>query len=163
MFTDRSQTRLSRVQEVWSQYTESKRQFLIIAERCCVRGWPDRKLELRAAFRIQELYSELEKLRLEHLLATRELDNTVPWLSIDSLSAVSKIINTHWTAAEETALRQSNPDYMKLSQELDKSRTEMDPTGNAGPYKDAQRDPEYVRARQAAAEAMTACNKQLSL
>jgi hypothetical protein len=164
MLTDQSlMRRLSRLRDVWSQYIESKRQFLIIAERCCVRGWPDQKLELRNAFRLQELYCEQEKLRLEHLIAARELDASMPWKSLVSVSAISKIIHTHWTDAEEAAFTHDNADYMRLSQEIDKYQHAVDPTANAGPYSDAQRDPEYVRARQAAAEAIIACDEQLAV
>jgi hypothetical protein len=100
---------------------------------------------------------------LEHLIAARELDASTPWKSLISLSAISKIIHTQWTDAEEATLTHDNAAYMRLSQEIDQYRHAVDPTANAGPYQDAQRDPEYVRARQAAAEAIIACDKQLAV
>ena len=161
MRNDRSlEDLLARLRDVWSQYIESKRQFLVVAERCCVRGWPDKRGDIRSAFRVQELYCQLERLRLEHLIATRKPDAS--FLALDSLSAVSKIIHNQWTDADEDALRGASDEYLSLSQEIEKYRAVVDPTASSGPYQDALRDPEYAAARQAAAAAITACDKQLA-
>ena len=57
---------LSRLKNVWHRYVDSKRQFMSIAERCSNRGWPDRKMEIRNAFRLQELFCDQEMLRFGH-------------------------------------------------------------------------------------------------
>jgi hypothetical protein len=154
--------RISTLRDVWSQYIQSKRQFLITAERCCVRGWPDKKAEIRNAFRLQELYCERERLRFEHLAAAPELNASVHWQSLNSLSAISKSIDTEWNDHQEAALRDSNPDYMSICEEIDKCGAVLR-TDNTGPFTDAQRDPEYARARQAAADAIAACDQRLAL
>jgi hypothetical protein len=157
------QHRLSRLREIWHQYIESKRQLMIVTERCCLRGWPDRSRELRQAFRLQELFCDREKLQLAYLIEARRLDESTNWNSLSSLSAISKLIGALWTSAEEAALAHVNAEYLEISQEINKCRAAVGQTPNDGPYRDAQRDPEYVRARQAAAEAIIACDKQLAL
>jgi hypothetical protein len=58
------------VQDVFRRAVASKRAFLMVAERCAIKGWPDRKIALRNAFRLQELLGTREELRFEYLTGT---------------------------------------------------------------------------------------------
>lgn len=150
-----------RLRPVWLRYIESKKHFLSIAERCCIRGWPDRKAEIRNAFRLQELFCDQEIMRFEHLVAIwRDPANTT-CKSLTSLSAISKEIQQEWTDPMEETLQQSRPAYKKLVQEIERYNAAMAPEALEGPFRDARRDPEYVSARDAAGEALAACDKQL--
>jgi hypothetical protein len=154
--------RLCRLREIWLQYTDARRRFLIIAERCCLRGWPDRKLELRNAFRLQGLFCDMELLRLDHLISNGAFDGMIARNSLITLDAIASIIHKQWTHVEEATLRQDHSDYPSVRRQIEECATAVDPTANSGPYRDAQRDPEYVSARQAVADAVTACDKQLT-
>ena len=62
-------------------------------------------------FRLQELYCQREKRRFEHLLAADELRSRVQWASLDSLTAISKTVESQWNDQQEAALREANPDF----------------------------------------------------
>jgi hypothetical protein len=81
--------------------------------------------------------------------------------SLTSVSAISKAIHNEWTDVQEGTLQQNNPAYKKLVHEIEQCKASTIPEALDGPFRDAQRDPEYVTARQAAQEALAVCDKQL--
>src|SRR5579859_6342284 len=113
---------LDRLRGVWLRYIDSKRHFLSIAERCSVRGWPDRKIAIRNAFRLQELFCDQEILRFEYLATTWRDPANITYKSLTSVSAISNAIHNEWTDAAEGALQQSNPAYRNLVQELEQCK-----------------------------------------
>lgn len=55
---------------VFRVYLEAKRAWLKDSERSLIRGWPDRKSNLRDAMKLQDLYCDREELRRPYLAST---------------------------------------------------------------------------------------------
>ena len=127
-------------EEVLHQDINDYRDFLRVAERCALRGWPDRKKELRNAFRLQELLLEQQILRLE-CVATTTADHS-------SISVILQAVREQWTDAQEQGLMRDNADYATLVHEIESCQRAMNPESIDGPLKDAQRDPDYIKARE---------------
>ena len=92
--------------EVFRRYIGSKLELLTIAERCSLKGWPDRTEALRNAFRLQQLYCEQELMRAEHIAATFKTFDGLRGPPT-TLKAVDAIVHENWTDAREMALRQT--------------------------------------------------------
>ena len=150
-----------RLREAWLQYIDSKRHFLSTAERCSVQGWPDRKMAIRNAFRLQELFCDQEILRFKYLATIWQDPANMTYKPLTSVSAISKAIHNEWTDATEAALQRSNPAYRKLVHEIEQCKASTIPGTLDGPFRDVQRDPEYISARQAAQEALAVCDQHL--
>lgn len=118
-------------------------------------------MEIRSAFRLQELFCDQELLRFEYLATGWQDPANMTYKSLTSVSAISKAIDNEWTDAAEGALQQSNPAYRKLVREIEQCKASRMPGDLDGPFRDVRRDPEYISARQAAAEALAECDKHL--
>ena len=82
--------------EIFRRYIESKLELLSIAERCSLKGWPDRRGALRNAFRLQQLYCEQELRRAEHLAATLKTSGGLPRRPT-TLGALDAMVRQNWT------------------------------------------------------------------
>jgi hypothetical protein len=154
--------RATLVQEAFRQYLEALREFNVALERCSLKGWPDKKVVLRTAFRIQELISEQMALRLSHLL-TRGASDDETWKSCTTISSVHKKLQEGWTVSDEEMLRQHDAAYYSVQREIEDLRVVLDSTGLDGPLTMAKRDPEYIAARHDIAKRLRELDRQLSL
>jgi hypothetical protein len=98
--------------DVFRRYVESKLELMATAEKCSLKGWPDRSDALRNTFRLQRLYCEQELRRAEYLAATLKTTDSesVP----TTLRALDAMVNKDWTDLEEKALRQTETHYDAL-------------------------------------------------
>jgi hypothetical protein len=146
--------------EVFRRYIGSKLELLTIAERCSLKGYPDRREALRNAFRLQQLYGEQELMRAEHIAVTLKTsdDSRRP---PTTLKAVDAMVHENWTDAHEKALRQTDQRYKGLASAIEQCRAASIPGATEGPLKAAQWDPEYQQARKAAQETVVDCDRLL--
>ena len=96
---------------------------------------------------------------MEHLLAI--IGGSV-MQSLATLSTIDTRLHAGWTDGEEERLLKSNVSYRELAQEIDHCRARLEPAALDGPFQDAQRDPEYLRAREATHKALTSCDLALA-
>ncbi len=147
--------------EIFRRYTESKLELFSIAERCSLKGWPDRREALRNAFRLQQLFCEQELRRAEHIAAASRTSGGSPRLPT-TLNVIDEMVHQSETDLEEKALRQADPRYEALAGEIEECRAASDRTATEGPLKAAQSDPEYQKARKAAQEMALECDRLLN-
>jgi hypothetical protein len=101
LFERREHSRgVSRLREIYRQYTQSKSKYLERGELCAKRGWPDRGRELHKSFRLQHAFNELEALRFEYLVSSGVF-RSGEWKSLES---IFERIHTGWGSGEEQAL-----------------------------------------------------------
>jgi hypothetical protein len=146
--------------EIFGRYIESKLALFSIAERCSLKGWPDRKEVLQNAFRLQQLFCERELRRVERLAATLKMSDGLHRRPT-TIKAVDAMVNESWTDLQETELRQVDPRYEALAAEIEKCRAASHGAATEGPLKAAQWDPEYQKARKAAQEVVLECDRLL--
>jgi len=130
------------------------------AESCSVRGWPDRK-EIQNAFRLQALLCDLELLRFEHLVSARRNPTDVTYKPPASISEISKLIHQEWSHIAEMDQSERKHVYKDLMHAIDVCRSLTTPDALTGPFRDAQRDPEYFDARRMPQEALAECDREL--
>jgi hypothetical protein len=133
------------IRDTFRQYIEAKREFGAIAERCLLKGWPDRKAAVQSTSRLGDLVSEIELLRFEYLMNAVPIDVTV----LKSFACIFDRLYKGWGESEEIALREKDPTYRDLSRELEAAeatKAALDPTALDGPFAGAARDPEYRNA-----------------
>jgi hypothetical protein len=133
------------IREIFRQYIEAKREFGSVAERCLLKGWPDRKAAIQTTSRLGKLVSESELLRFEYLMSAVPVDATV----LKSFACIFDRIYKGWRDSEEVALREKNPTYRDVSRELEAAeatKAALDPTALDGPFAGARGDPEFRKA-----------------
>jgi hypothetical protein len=133
------------LRDIFRQYIEAKREFGAIAERCLLKGWPDRKTAIQSTSRLGNLVAETELLRFEYLISAVPLDATV----LKSFACIFERIDKGWRDSEEVALRAKNPTYQDVSRELEAAeaaKAALDPTALDGPFAGARGDPEFRNA-----------------
>ena len=130
------------IRDIFRKYIEAKREFGAVAERCLLKGWPDRKAAIQSMLRLGNLVSEVELLRFEYLMSTVPVDAAV----LKSFDCIFERLYKDWRDSEEVALREKNPTYRDLSRELEAAeaaKAAKDPTALDGPFGGARGDPEY--------------------
>jgi hypothetical protein len=133
------------IQEIFRQYIEAKREFGAIAERCLLKGWPDRKAEIQSTMRLMTLVSEIELLRFEYLMSVTLLDSA----TLKSFALLFDRLYKGWRDSDEVALSAGNPTYRDVSKELEATKSikaAMDPAALDGPFAGAGQDPEFRNA-----------------
>jgi hypothetical protein len=133
------------IRDIFRQYVEAKREFGAVAERCLLKGWPDRKAAVQSTSRLGNLVSEIELLRFEYLMCAVPVDATV----LKSFACIFDRLYKGWRDDEEVALRDRNPTYRDLSRELEAAeatKAAADPTALDGPFAGARGDPEFRKA-----------------
>jgi hypothetical protein len=149
------------VLRAYRRYMESNREYNKVVERCSLKGWPDRKVALRNAFKLQALLYDQQELRLDHLTNAFDPKDAV-WKSFTSVSAIFKRLNEDWSDAEEEALKRSSPSYTVLLTAIKECQSLMDPDALDGPFLAAQRDPEYRAAGAAHYDVLQELNDELA-
>lgn len=133
------------IRDIFRQYIEAKREFGVIAERCLLKGWPDRKTAIQSTSRLGTLVAETEWLRFEYLMSAGPFDAAV----LKSFACIFDRLDKGWGDSEELALRDKNPTYRDVSRELEAAnatKAALDPTALDGPFAGAKGDPEFRRA-----------------
>jgi hypothetical protein len=149
------------VKHVFRRYIEAVYLYLSRSEARLVRGWPDKRDDVRTAFRIQELINRRTELRFEYLLKEHDVRDVI-WTSFRSVSSICDRIHDAWTRGEEVELRQSNAAYEKLIAEIETMQRMADPRALDGPFRDAQRDGDYLNARRAMQDVVHELDNALS-
>jgi hypothetical protein len=116
------------------------------------------KREILNAMRLQWLYSEQEVHRLECLAHIEP--SSIRDLAI--LSALNERAFKGWTDSEESHLKDTNPVYSQLVRHIKICIDGLSAEALDGPIRDARRDPEYLLAKNAAADAVAECDVALS-
>jgi len=155
---ERVRDMMTPIRDVFCQYIESKRLFLSIAERCSIKGWPDRRAALQNSFRLQQLFNEREALRFDHLMNYHRF-TVGDWKSLQTISAR---LEQGWSASEEEALRHVNSRYDDLEREILACQASQDPEALDEPLRAVQRDSEYVSARDAISRRTLELDKHLA-
>ena len=130
------------IRDIFRQYIEAKREFGAVAERCLLKGWPDRKTAIQSMSRLGSLVADIELLRFEHLMSAVPLDAT----ALKSFAAIFDRLDKDWADSEEIVLREKNPTYRAVSRELEAAKATkaaLDPTALDGPFAGAKGDPEF--------------------
>jgi len=146
------------IRDAYLRYTEAKQDFFRVLERCALRGWPDRKVAIRNAVRLQELLSEQERLRLSYLEACDSTDSV--WQA-PTIAAVYKRLRDDWKADTETALLSGDAGYAALQQEIEQLQVKLDSEALTGPLEMAKRDEEFVAASRDLAHTTRALDGEL--
>jgi hypothetical protein len=133
------------IRDTFRQYIEAKREFSAVAERCLLKGWPDRKAAVKSMSRLGDLVTEIELLRFEYLMSAVPVHAT----TLKSFACIFDRLHKGWRDTEEVALREKDPTYRDVSRELEAAeatKAASDPTALDGPFAGAARDPEYQDA-----------------
>lgn len=142
------------------EYLSAQREFLIVCERCSLKGWPEKKAALRMAFRLQELYCERQILRLKHLQSS--VSDDAEWYSLRSISKIHERLEQRWETNEEEALCKTDSAYGAVQAEIRELKAELDPVGLEGPFAMLARDAENITARRVLAEKVRELDRELS-
>ena len=133
------------IRATFRQYIEAKREFGAVAERCLLKGWPDRKAAVQCTSRLGDLVAKIELLRFEYLMSAVPVDA----MALKSFTCIFDRLYKGWQDSDEVALREENPTYRDVSRELEAAeatKAALDPTALDGPFAGAARDPEYRNA-----------------
>jgi hypothetical protein len=133
--------RASVVRDAFRQYTDAKREFLAITERCYLKGWPDRKAALQHFSKVCALIMEQESLRFDYLMSGIFVEAAV-W---KSLTGILNRISKDWKDSDEVALETNSPAYRDITNQLTAAGP-IDKAALDGPYKGAEGDPEFRSA-----------------
>ena len=144
--------------EVFHQYLKHHREFLTVAQRCSIKGWPDRKPAILNAWRMQFLFNESESLRFEYLMRASSSEQK-SWVSI---SSISRRLVKDWSEVEEQALSDSNTRYKGIMKEIAGCKAALDTSAIKEPFDAARRDPEYAAALLAVQEKLRELDAQLA-
>ena len=142
---------------VFRKYSEAHREFLEVMQRCCLKGWPDRKPGIVNACELQRLFNEQQALRFEYWLASGQSDEGA-WVSVNS---ISRRLRQDWGPLEEQALSGSNARYREIAAEIERRQAALDSDVIREPLDAARRDPEYVAALSSIQEALRQLDSQL--
>jgi hypothetical protein len=154
-------SRMTLVVGAVQQYLDAQREFLVVLERCSVKGWPDRREALRTAFRLQELYCERKALRLMHLQDCVSDDGA--WNSYTSISAMHKRLEDEWQASEDQELSKSDATYRAIQAQIEELASAVDSVGLEGPLSMMKGDPEYIAATRALSEEVRRLDRELAV
>lgn len=143
------------------QYVSAQRDFMVVLERCAIKGWPDKRDALRVAFRLQELYCEREALRLKHL-ENYSLDDAA-WDSYTSIPRVRKRLEEEWEPNDEEALSKNCPVYVAIQKQIEQLKAGSDPVGLEGPFDMVKGDPELLAAARLFEERHRRLDRTLSI
>jgi hypothetical protein len=124
-----------------------------------LKGWPDRKGALQNAFRLQQLFCAQELRRAEYLAASLKMSDALRRPT--TIAVIEKMFREAWNDRHEKAMRQTDPSYGALADEIELCRAAFDRQAVEGPLRDAQRDPEWIAARKAAQEVLCEYDRQL--
>jgi hypothetical protein len=144
--------------DLFQQYLTHQREFLRVAERCSIKGWPDRKPAILNAWRLQFLYNEWQSLRFEYLLRSGGFQQQA-W---ESMSRISSRIVEDWSDVEERALSDSHRRYRAIKAEIAGCLAALDGEAIQEPFEAARRDPEYGAALLAVQDKLRALDAQLA-
>ena len=150
--------RATMVGRIFCEYGKSKREFITIAELCSVKGWPDRKVAIQKAFKLQILFDQRETMRFDHLLSRQAPEIA----AYKSLSEISDRLTKQWNEGDEASIVGDSCTYRDVLHEIEICQASLDSDALDGPFKAAQRDSEYLRARQILQEKLHSLNSQLS-
>jgi hypothetical protein len=154
--------RATLVKAAFNDYLEALRGFQVVLERCSLKGWPDKRTDLRTAFRIQELLYEQMAMRLNYLL-TDDASDDATWNSCTSISKVQERLQEGWKDSDEETLSKSNVPYAAIQKEIGASKGVLDSVGLTAPLRMARRDPEEIAAGHAISTRLRELDRQLSL
>jgi len=146
------------VAQAFREYGQSKREFFALAEICSVRGWPDRKAVVQNAFKLQILFNQREEMRLQFLLS-RHAPEVARYKSV---SEMSNRLTEHWSEDDEAGIAATSSRYRDILHEIEAQQASLDSDALTGPFQHAQRDPEYLHARQALQDKLRYLDDQLS-
>jgi hypothetical protein len=146
------------VAQAFREYGKAKREFLAIAEFCSVKGWPDRKAIVQNAFKLQILLNQREEMRLEYLLSLQAPEIA----AYKSISETSDRLVENWSEGDEGAIARTDSIYRGIVHEIEAHQAKLDSDALTGPFQAAQRDPEYLRARQDLQDKLQSLDHQLS-
>jgi hypothetical protein len=118
------------------QFTDAKRELLTVADKCFIKGWPDRESALKNASESRRLVIELESLRFDYLISSTPLDGTV-WRSLKS---IFERMYKDWSIDAKSEI------YGRVTKELELSKASVDKAALDGPSKAAENDPEFRNA-----------------
>ena len=130
------------VREIFRQYVEAVREFVVASGRCYLRGWPDREAAIAVTTRMGHLNCDLQLLRLDYL-ADNDLLEPEACKSID---AIYDRLWKSWQDGDDAALKGQSERYRDVLARLDAERAVLDSPALDGPSRDAMRDPEYLKA-----------------
>jgi hypothetical protein len=148
------------VHDVFRQYLDARREFNVVLERCSVKGWPDKKADLRMSFRLQELFLERMALRLNHLQNSASEDAV--WKSYTTTSAVHERVQEGWKDSDEETLAKKDAAYAALQKEIGDLTATLDPPGLEGPFQMVKGDSELIAAAHDFDRKVRALDGQLS-
>ena len=146
------------VRNILSEYVEARKTYLVSSERCLLKGWPDRKQAVSNSTRLKILQGEAELMRFDFLMSSG-LDATAVCRSLES---IMDRLYTHWTDAEDAALKHKNPSYRELARQLENADAARDPGALDGPFAAARGDPEYLAAAETLRMKYSELDKQLT-
>lgn len=151
-------TRSDVLAEVFHRYSEAQREFLRVAERCSLKGWPDRKAQIVNAWELQRLFNERQVLRFEYWLAANDSEEG-SWVSVNS---ISRRLLQDWGQLEERELIDSNPQYQVIIAEIARREAALDSDAIREPFDAARRDSEYAAALLSMQETLRQVDAQLA-
>jgi hypothetical protein len=146
---------------LYCEYLQEKLTFLSATEGFSTRGWPDRKRDLKVAFKLQGLLLDAEGLRLKCVFENRTLDDARTQQPA-TLEVIERRLSTEWGRDEENALIASSPAYSSVINEIETCRKILKSSALDGPLRAVQHDPDYIVSRKRMREAVQLLNKRLA-
>ena len=144
------------VRKAFREYWEFTKSLLTLAETLSTKEWPDRKLVLQNAFKLQRLYIDREPLRFEYLLGGAEPD-IVFW---SSFSRIWDRLVKDWHENEEADLKKSNAIYGDLFRKIEDLQRALDTAALDEPFRWLSTNSIYCEARRVVAEKVQELKKK---
>jgi hypothetical protein len=154
----RSESQLILVRQIYREYLEWAKSLLMLAEKCSIEEWPDRRLALQKVFRLQVLYNERETMRFEYLFMG-DVPDVATW---KSLSKVNERLLKNWGEVEEAGLRESNSIYKDVLRGIEDLEGKVDSAALDEPFRTLTLNSTYRDARLAFANRIQKLDEQLS-
>ena len=132
----------SAVQDVFRQYVEALREFVVTSGRCHLKGWPDRKAAVQNSTKLGHLNCDLQLLRFEYLVSGGFLEPAM----CASIEGISDRIWKGWQESDETALKNTSQRYRDVLEQQRAGLASLDKAAIEGPIDGARRDPELRKA-----------------
>jgi len=141
-------SRRALVRDTYLEALKSTRDFMKVAELRSLEVWREHSVVLRNCFRLQDLLSEQRANRFEFLLKSRSFDCAL----FKSLDEIDQRLDKDWDTAEEGALKECNPHYRDICQEIGEIQSKWDSESLTAPLNAVEKDPQYRTARLALAD-----------
>jgi hypothetical protein len=132
----------SAVQDVFRQYVEAVREFVVTSGRCYLKGWPDRKAAVQNTTKLGHLNCDLQLLRFEYLVGAGFLEPAM----CESIEGISDRIWKGWKESDEAALKNTSQQYRDVLAQQQAGWAVLDKAAIEGPSEGARRDPEFLKA-----------------